>query len=65
VQSSIPVPVSGFSSDGQISANPNGVAVCALNTNQQASCWGDNYFDELGDGANGGQRDTPGLVKGL
>jgi alpha-tubulin suppressor-like RCC1 family protein len=62
--SSTPVTVPGFTSNGSISGNPNGAVECALNTSNQAYCWGDNYFDELGDGSSGGQSNSPVMVQG-
>lgn len=65
--SSTPVPVTGgFTSDGNIGSG-QGMAVCALNQGQQAYCWGDNEFGELGDGTSGAATDTgtPTAVQGL
>ena len=62
--SSVPVAVSGFTSDGAaISANDGG-AVCALNNAEQAECWGDNAVGDLGDGSTT-DSDVPVKVQGL
>ena len=65
--STVPVAVTGgFISDGAIGSG-QGMAMCALNQGQQAFCWGDNEFGELGDGTSGAGTDTgtPTAVQGL
>jgi alpha-tubulin suppressor-like RCC1 family protein len=60
-----PVNVSGLSQVLQISSNGGALSTCALTASNTVLCWGDNTNDELGNGANGGQSNTPQTVQGL
>ena len=64
--SSLPVPVAGITSDGfAVVLGSEGSAACALNSAGIAYCWGDNTFDELGDGSTATPATSPQQVQGL
>ena len=62
--SSVPVQVLGITDATAVSI---GYASCALHQNGTISCWGDNYFGQLGDGQGGEDRFslTPVKVVGI
>ena len=58
--SSTPVEVTGLTSNVLAIAADGGASTCALLVSPaQVQCWGSNFYDELGDGVNGGQATTP------
>ncbi len=66
VQSSTPVEVAGLTSGVlEISADDSLTTCALLSSPAQVQCWGDSFYDELGDGANGGIATTPQPVVGL
>ena len=62
-----PLTVGGFTSNGTVGiSSGSGSAVCALNASQQAFCWGDDSFGELGDNdPSFTDSGTPVAVQGL
>jgi len=63
---STPVPVTGLSSGVIAISNDGSASTCALLASPaQVECWGDNEFDELGDGTSLGFATTPQVVQGL
>jgi hypothetical protein len=60
------VPVTGLSSGVIAISNDGSASTCALLASPaQVECWGDNEFDELGDGTSLGFATTPQVVQGL
>jgi alpha-tubulin suppressor-like RCC1 family protein len=63
--SDTPVTVGSFTSDGSVGISAGfGGTVCALNSSQQAFCWGYNGDSQLGDGSTSNSG-TPGAVQGF
>jgi alpha-tubulin suppressor-like RCC1 family protein len=62
-----PLMVGGFTSNGTVGiSSGSGSAVCALSASQQAFCWGDDSFGELGDNdPSFTDSGTPVAVQGL
>jgi alpha-tubulin suppressor-like RCC1 family protein len=65
--SSTPVSVTGFTSGGatSIAVNDGAGGACAIDQSANSWCWGDNFFDELGDGVSGGSSNTRQAVLGI
>jgi alpha-tubulin suppressor-like RCC1 family protein len=65
--SNVPVTVLNLGSKAIAISSGDSVSTCALlaTSPQTVECWGDNTFDELGDGSSGGSSNTPQLVQGL
>jgi alpha-tubulin suppressor-like RCC1 family protein len=63
----LPVAVNGYGGGGAVTLSTGqGVSFCLVeNTADRTLCWGDNLYDELGDGANGGTSNTPVQVLGI
>lgn len=64
--SSTPLEVPSLTSNVLEISSDGATSTCALLLSPaQVQCWGSNFYDELGDGANGGQAATPQPVIGL
>jgi alpha-tubulin suppressor-like RCC1 family protein len=58
-----PAPVTGQHQFIQVSAGTL-ANTCAVDTNGDAWCWGNNTYGQIGDGTVGGQKNVPTLVSG-
>jgi alpha-tubulin suppressor-like RCC1 family protein len=63
--STVPVTVSGFTSDGaSIGLTAGGQTGCSLDATETAQCWGSNFDGQVGNGTLS-DTDTPSVVTGL
>ncbi|MCI0671918.1 MAG: hypothetical protein L0Y64_15820, partial [Myxococcaceae bacterium] len=61
----VPTRVPTLSGVKALATSQRGASACAILSNDTVSCWGDNFYGQLGVGVSGGYRNTPQVVETL